>query len=100
MTEKERASLRAMPSIGEQRRSFNTNIRDAVHDPGRVGRTGSPAEMLRNVSVVVLDAHGLGGDGRCTSCVSVHGSLAEPVEWPCDEVVRLGRIYGIWWVRL
>lgn len=84
---------------GRARRTFFEELSRAVHDPGRVGAPGSPAEMLRSLAVVVLDVHVLLPDGTCRSCVSVQGGLAESVEWPCEEIIRMGRIYGVWWTR-
>jgi hypothetical protein len=78
--------------IGQRRRTFRTRLIRAVHDPSRVGR---PAEMLRSLGAVVLDAHELDTDG---TCVGHFDSREEQREWPCTEVIQTGRIYGVHWV--
>lgn len=84
-------------TLDAKRRMFQGELFRRISDPGRVGAPGSSAEMLRSLAHVVLDEHELSAGGYCTSCVSVRGSLAEEREWPCVEVVRMGRIYGVWW---
>lgn len=93
-------AMGAPEPIGAVRRRFHDELSNAVHDPGRSGMPGSASAMLRNLAAVVLDAHELDTkSGFCEQCVHARGSEAQPVEWPCDEIVRMGRIYGVWWVR-
>lgn len=82
--------------IGQARRTFHGELTRAVHDPARTGEPGSPAEMLRNLAAVVLDEHELDTDGTCVGHMHAYEGQHE---WPCSEVIRMGRIYGVWWVR-
>lgn len=80
--------------------AFQTELVHAVYDPARAGEPGSPRGMLRDLAAVVLDTHDLDTEsGFCAQCVHVRGSEAQPVDWPCDEIVTTARIYGVWWVR-
>lgn len=85
--------------IEQARRAFCSELTRAVHDPSRTGVPGSPAEMLRNLAAVVLDAHELTPDGFCGRCSRVDQGVISSPKWPCDEIIRMGRIYGIWWSR-
>jgi hypothetical protein len=84
------------PTAGQARRTFKAELTRKVNDPSRLGAPGSLHEMLRGLAAVVLDAHELDTDG---TCVGHFDAYEGQWEWPCDEVVRMGRIYGVWWVR-
>lgn len=73
---------------------FRGELNRKITDPGRTGIPGSAAAMLRELAGVVSRTHTLDAYGDCAGCTD-----ARTVDWPCEEIIALGRIYGVRWVR-